>query len=190
MARSHRPLAALVASLVLVLAACGVSGGASSSDGAGSDGSTTGSSTDEAQPLTAAEQEMLDVLVETYTSIGFTEAEAECLGRGLIESGAADAAEMPDQTALMDLINGCDISIGRMTEIAGEMGADTFEGGARVGLVASLEAQGLDTDQAECVADAYLDDVGGANPQDLEVDPDAIAQYFEQCDVGPEDFGN
>ena len=188
MVRSHRRLATLLAVLALALASCGVSGGDGASGSSGS--SDSGSDSPPAEDLSPADQEALDVLVETYTALGFTEDEAECLGRGLIESGAVDATEMPDTTALMDLINGCDISIARMTEIAGSMGADTFEGGARAGLVASLEAQGLGTDQAECVADAYLDEVGGTAPEDFDVDQSDISAFFEQCDVGPEDFGD
>ena len=98
-----------------------------------------------------------------------------------------DAAEF-DMTAVMDLINECDIPLSRMMEIGEGSGATSFEDGARIGMIASLESQGLDTERAECVADAYLEEVGGATPEELQLDYDRIADFFEQCDVSPEDF--
>jgi hypothetical protein len=66
---------------------------------------------------------------QIYADLGFTEEEADCMAKAmsdLLEQGAT--IQPDDTTVLMDVLNGCDISMSRMMEVG-----EGIEGGGEGG---------------------------------------------------------
>lgn len=180
MAAPLRTLAATVA--VLLLAACGVSDGDDAASVAPEPTSTTAAADDEApeEEPSAFDEEAVDSMVDVYTDLGLDEDQARCLAEGLVDAMGEESFDIADQTATMDLINECDISMSELLELGGQTDG-TLEGGFVLGLKTSLENQGLSEDEAQCVAEAYLDEYG-TDPTAGQ-DPAALAPLFEACGV-------
>jgi hypothetical protein len=174
----------LVAVVALAAPGCGVRAGddastTSTGPDAVADQGDADDQSDAEDPENPLDQATIDRMREVYTDLGFTDEEADCLAQamgGLLDEGAA--FEPDDTTALMDVLNTCDISMSRMMEL-GEGTDGTLEGGFKAGIAASLRAQGLTADQATCVADAYVERYG-TDPT-LGADPDAMAPLLEDC---------
>jgi hypothetical protein len=177
------PFRALLAALAaaLLLASCGVSEG----DGAGSvrpndDETTTAPPTSDDGERSAPEEEALQSMVDVYTDLGLREDQARCMAEGLFDAMGEGSFDIADQTATMDLINECDITMSELLELGGQTDG-TLEGGFVLGLKTSLENQGLSEDEATCVAEAYLDEYG-PDPSAGQ-DPSVLAPLFEDCGV-------
>jgi hypothetical protein len=171
-----RPLVLILVAVVAVLVAgCGVQAGDD-----GSSGSTTSTAAADApDDVTATDEAAIDRMREVYRNLGFTEEEADCLATAmsdLVDQGTM--LEPDDTTALMDVLNECDISLSRMTELGGGTGG-TGEDGFKAGIEASLRAQGLTPDQASCVADAYVERYGTDPTRGS--DPEAVAPLLDDC---------
>ncbi|QXC62155.1 hypothetical protein KSP35_04920 [Aquihabitans sp. G128] len=190
----------LLVALPLLLGACGVStrdGGAAASaplGGSGSaapattstapapDGGTTGpTSTTVERGLNPTQRQMAATMTKTYTDLGLDPDDARCLGEAI----ARDYGDV-DQAKVLDLISSCGISTSDLARIAGEMGATTPADGAKAGLTASLESQGLSEEDATCVADAFVAEHG----VDITAaqDPAVVKDLLEGCDVDPSDL--
>jgi hypothetical protein len=179
MVRTRRSLAILgSAAVALILVSCGVDAG----EGAAT--STTAASS--ASPdLTPQQQELADRMHEAYTGLGFSDEEATCLSEHI--AGSIDpGTSTPDITAMMDVINDCDIAMDRLMDIQGNMGDGTAEGALKESLAAGFKTNGMTDEQATCVADAFVDEYG----IDVEsmTDPDKMLPLAEQCDVDVTDI--
>lgn len=184
------PLRTLLAAgfAVLLLAACGVSEGddaaPSSTSSSTTDDTTTSAPADD-EPAddperSPSEEEAIDSMADVYTELGLNEDQARCMAEGLFDVMGEGSMAIPDETATMDLINECDISISELLELGGQTDG-TLEGGFVFGLKTSLENQGLSEDEAQCVAEAYLEEYG-PDPSAGQ-DPAALAPLFEACGV-------
>ncbi|MEZ5137715.1 MAG: hypothetical protein R2702_01185 [Acidimicrobiales bacterium] len=203
MLRSPRlALGLLIGALALGGTACGVEVGDQGQGLQVTDATTTSAPGPEGAPSTDAPSEdpgstddgsiqvpegQRDQLVAVYTEMGFTEDEATCLADRIV---GADSLDPGDATAMMDLINQCDISMSRLMELGGGIaGEDGDPGDAmRNSLAAGFRASGLTDDQADCVADAFVDEFGA--DASAAGDPSAMAGLFEDCGVDPADLGN
>jgi hypothetical protein len=168
----------LVALFAVIVAGCGVQAG----DDAPRDSTTSTiapDEPDEPDDLSPTDDSAIAQMREVYRELGFTDEEADCLAQAmsdLVDEGTV--LEPDDTTALMDVLNQCDISLSRMTEL-GEDAGGTVEDGFESGVAASLRAQGLTSEQAACVAAAYVDRYG-TDPS-FGSDPDAMAPLLEDC---------
>lgn len=194
MARSPRLLLALLAP-VLALSACGVDAG---SEG---DALVAESSVDETTSTTAADagedpaeetpddtvpegaDEAVQTLIDLYTEMGFEPDEAECLAQEIASDPSLDPH---DTSALMDIMNQCDIPMSRLMDIGGEMGDDP-EAVMQQSLAAGFRAAGLTDEQADCAAAAFVDEFG-TDPSSAG-DPTVLQSLFAQCGVDPNQIG-
>ncbi|MCU1369869.1 MAG: hypothetical protein JWO77_1063 [Ilumatobacteraceae bacterium] len=180
MLRTRRPLAILgsaAAAVALVLVSCGVEAG----DSAATTPSTaTTATTAPAKDLTPEQQQLADTMTEAYTGLGFTDEEATCLSQGIAGTLGPGAAT-PDLTAMMDVLNQCDIPMDRLMDIQGDMGDGTPEGAMRESLAAGFKANGMTQEEADCVAGAFIDEYGvDVNAM---MDPDKMVPLADQCGV-------
>jgi hypothetical protein len=185
MTRPRRALAILGSlTVALLLVSCGVEagdaaqapatrGGNGETSGTGGTGGTGGSSTttsgsspttsaptrseDPSAPLTPEQQQLAETMATAYRNLGFTDEEATCLSEGIVAS--FDGAS-PDMTAMMDVVNQCDIPMDRLMEIQGGMGDGTPEGAFKESMAKGLEASGLSEEDATCIADGLVDEYG------------------------------
>lgn len=181
------PLRTLLAATIAVvlLAACGVSDGDDAASVAPSDTSTSAPASTTEDPAaeeepSAFDEEAVESMVDVYTELGLSEEQARCMAEGLVDAMGEESFDIADQTATMDLINECDISMSELLELGGQTDG-TLEGGFVLGLKTSLENQGLTEEEAQCVAEAYLDEYG-PDPS-VGQDPAALAPLFEACGV-------
>ncbi|HRW39458.1 MAG: hypothetical protein KDB04_00930 [Acidimicrobiales bacterium] len=193
---------ALIGALALGASACGVDAGDQGDALKVTDATTTSVAAPEGAPSTTEPSDdpgstddgsiqvpegQRDQLVAVYTEMGFTEDEASCLADRIV---GADSIDPSDATALMDLINQCDIPMSRLMELGGDiMGEDADPGDAmRNSLAAGFRASGMSDEQADCVADGFIDEFGA--DASAAGDPSAMAGLFEDCGVDPADLGN
>jgi CRISPR/Cas system type I-B associated protein Csh2 (Cas7 group RAMP superfamily) len=195
-ARLALPLSAVALSVLLV-AGCGVSEGDESSQTTATteapatteaeDTTTTTTApeddSDDDGELSEEDQAAIEAMVEVYTGFGFTEEEATCLAEGVADLTGEDidSFDPTDTASIMDLINECDIPISKLNEL----GANTdgsMEGGFKLGLQSSLEQQGLTEEQAQCVADGYVEQFG--TDVSASQDPQKMVPLFESCGAG------
>lgn len=209
MARSPR-IAALLLVPVLALgaAACGVEAGEEGSslvvdastatsapapEGAPSttapddDTTTTTTTADEpaddpADPMGDGEQAMTDA----YVAMGFTEEEASCLADQITSAGTD--FDPADATAMMDMLNQCDISMSRMMDVTEGLGGGDPEETMRESLKAGFIATGLSEEEASCVADAFVEEFG--TDAASASDPSVLMGLFGDCGVDPSSIGN
>jgi len=139
------PAAVLIASLALVLAACGVSGSgsvdsatSSPSGRSGPSSSTTGGTTgaEGSGPSTAPDPDtsdqttpdgdgpdstlpdgVRDAMVQAFTQIGLNPTQAGCLADGYIELGVTDPNATPDYSKILGLLETCNISLSDLAEL-------------------------------------------------------------------------
>lgn len=179
--------------VALLLASCGVDAGdAAPAPSTGGAGPTTSIDRD----LTPEQQALADQMADAYESLGFTEEEATCLSEGLAGSvdpsgGFGGDVTSPDATAMMDILNQCDIAMDRLMDIQGGMGDGSLEGTMQESLAAGLQAGGLSEDEANCVAEGFIEEFGSDYEGAMD-DPDAFGPIFEDCGVDPSavPFGN
>ena len=183
--RSPRRLLALlgVLAVALVLSSCGVEAGdaatsSSTSEGAGAAVTTT----TEAPDRTPSQQAAFDTVKEIYTKLGFTDAEAECLAGGMTDA-MGSSGDPTDISAIMDVVNQCDIPMSRFSDIQENLGGGSTSDMFKASLETGFSAMGMTDEQASCVAAAYLDSFG-TSPAPGQ-DPDQMAPIFEQCKVDP-----
>jgi hypothetical protein len=177
----------------LLIAGCGVSEG---DDSAANDTTTTEAEAEETttteaetddtsttvpdEELSEESQAAVDAMVEVYTGFGFTEEEATCLAEGVADIAGDDFENFDpsDTTSIMDVINECDIPISKLNNLGANTDG-TMEGGFKLGLQSSLEQQGLTPEQAQCVADGYVEQFG----TDVSASQDAekMVPLFESC---------
>jgi hypothetical protein len=196
MLRTRRSLAiAGSAAVALLLISCGVDAGdtatptpttaAGSSSSSGSAASTTtearSSTTEPSKDLTAEQQQLADKMASAYEDLGFTEKEATCLSDGLVGQIDPTGSATPDISAMMDIINQCDISMDRLMDIQGNMGDGTAEGAMKESLARGFKVAGMTEAQADCVAGAFVDEYG----MDVEAmtDSSKMRPLAEQCGV-------
>lgn len=199
MARAPRPLAApLLALALLLVAGCGVEGGDRASRGGGSATTTTRSGPAGApepsgptpdEPDTSIPDVALDQLTEVYTNMGFDEDEAACLAEQIAGSGSYAPESLSDPTVMMDLINECDISMSRLTDVTEGLAGDSGdpEDAFKNSLALGFQGAGLTEEQADCVAQGFVDE-HGMDPSQA-ADPMALLSLFTQCDVDPNQLG-
>lgn len=164
---------------------CGVSAGEQAATN-GSSGKTTTTEPDD--DLSPTEQAMADRAKDLYIELGMDPDDADCLARGLIAAGAGEGEVDPTDTgAMMDIVNECDIDMSEIANLGSENGLDSMEDGLKFGLESSLEQSGLTKEEAECVADAFVDQYGS----DVSVmqDQDKVTALMEGCDVDPSKYG-
>jgi hypothetical protein len=190
MTRTRRALATLGSfGVALLLVSCGVDAGdaaqAPTKDGGTSSTSPTATtapkgSEEPSKELTPQQQQLADTMAQAYEDLGFTKDEAACLSEGM--AGSIDGTE-PDISAMMDVVNQCDIPMDRLMEIQGGMGDGTPDGAFRESLATGMEASGLSEKDAKCVADGLVDEYG----MDMEaiVDPTNFGPIAEDCGVDP-----
>ena len=194
MVRSPR-LLLLAALLPLAAVACGVEAGEQGSalvvseDDAttsvpGPEGAPT-TTEDDGSTVTVTDAER-DVLVDTYTELGFTDEEANCLADQIADAEELDPS---DAAAMMDLINQCDISMSRLMELTSNLGGEDgdLEETMRNSLAAGFRASGMTDEQADCAAAAYVEEFG-TDPSSSS-DPSAMLDVFEACDIDPSTLG-
>lgn len=186
-----KALALVLAPVALVVAACGVDSGDQATETTAKATTTAAESSttepDSTKPsLSDADQEMVDIVVDTYVELGFTEEEATCLAEGLVGT-MSDPTDTTDMNGIMDVVNDCDIDPARLGEIGEGLGGGSMEDGMKAGMEASFRNMGLTDDEASCLADAYIDeygtDVGPAQ------DSDKLLPLLDACGLQPSDLG-
>ena len=200
MARSPRIAALLlVPVLALGVASCGVEAGDEGSslvvDGTtetsapGPEGAPTTTTPDETTEPDEPTDDLGDgeqAMADAYEAMGFTEEEASCLADQIASAGGE--FDPADATAMMDMLNQCDISMSRMMDVTQALGDGDPEETMRQSLKAGFVASGLTDEEATCVADAFVDEFGvdAASASD----PSVLMGLFEDCGVDPNSFGN
>jgi hypothetical protein len=182
---ARRTTAAACAVLAaLALASCGVDAGDQAATATATETTAGGSTATTAPPskdLSPAEQEAVDRVTELYVDLGMDPDDAQCLAEGL--AGSMETLDPSDTEAMMDVVNQCDISMSELSQLGQDEGLDSMEDGLKFGLEASLEAEGLTSDQASCVADAFVDEFG--SDVTAAQDPELMRPIFEDCGVDP-----
>ena len=162
----------------LVLAGCGVEAGDLSTST-----TTTAAPADDLSP---SEQAAADRVARIYEDLGMDPEDADCLAKAI--AGADGAIDPTDTSALMDIVNQCDIPISELNELGQDEGLDSMEDGIKFGLEATLKDAGLTEEQAACVADGFVEQFG--TDVTSSQDPDTMRQFFEDCGVDPDTLGN
>lgn len=181
MTRKRRALTTLGSvAIALVLVSCGVEAGDAASPTASFKGDSTVTTID--RDLTTEQQQMADAMADAYRGLGFTDKESTCLAEGLAGS-IGGVGSTPDVSAMMDIVNECDIPIDRLMEIQGGMGDGTPEGALKESLQAGFKVSGMTDEEASCVADAFIEKYG----VDVEAmtDADKMASIAKDCGVDP-----
>ena len=176
----------------LVFTGCGVDAGDQTTSGStgssSSSGSSDSSTTAPSKDLSPIEEEAVDRAKDLYVDMGMDPDDAECLARGLVDAGAVEGTVDPsDTSAMMDIVNQCDIDMGDLSSLGSENGISSMEDGVKFGLESSLKAAGLTDVQAECVAAAFVDEFG--TDMSAMQDMDQITPLLEGCDVDPSTLG-
>lgn len=195
MLRTRRPLAILgSAAVALLLVSCGVDAGegaaqtpASTTAPKSESGSPTTTEPSPSGELTPEQQELADTMAEAYRGLGFTDEEATCLSEG-IAGTLSPGSDTPDITGMMDVLNECDIPMDRLMDIQGDMGDGTPEGALKESLMAGFTANGMTDEEAECVADAFIDEYG-IDTQAM-LDSEKMIPLAEGCGVDTSKLGN
>lgn len=185
------PRLLIVAVITLGSVACGVKGGDSAITPKPSEDAktTTTTSRDNSSTTTEAatppvDDEALQALSEAYLEMGFTEDEASCLAEQISSMANVDPS---DTSALMDMINECDIPMSRLTEITGNLGGTDPDEAYKNSFAAGLKASGLSDSEADCVAEAFVEEFG-VDPSKA-ADLSALTSLFTQCGVDPTKIG-
>lgn len=190
MTSTRRALAILAsAGVAVLLSSCGVKAGQSDASGTTAPGAAVTTTSPKADTTTTAPKELssedqavVDSITKTYTDLGFTEKEASCLANGMMANGGSTT----DMSAIMDVVNQCDIPVSRFSDIQKNLGGGSTAEIFKKSLVAGFSNMGLTKKQADCVADAYVEKFGtspGASS-----DTSSMMGLFETCNVDPSDF--
>ena len=195
MPRSVR-LTISAAVLILLLAACGVevkdSQLAADTGPQTNESSTTLATTTTApETTTTTEPETtttgpegpvdpaLEPLIQTYEDLGLDPKDARCVAAAVTES----YGDLTSNADVLDLLEGCNLTAGDLAEIGSGFG--TPEEAIKKGIVTSMKNIGLDDEQANCVADAYVKKFGTDIAPSQDSTP--INGLFEDCDVSASD---
>lgn len=118
-------------------------------------------------------------LVDVYVDLGLEPDDARCVAEGVGER----YGEIEDVQDVADVMGDCGLDYSDLAAIGESIGASGPEEGFREGLAIGLEPLGMDEEQIECFADAYVDEHG----MDLgpSQDPVALQRLFAECDINP-----